>query len=58
MPTNIYIGNLPFSVTVEEVRDLFETHGVVESVKAARAIVTTFSHSGKYVRCLGLLHQN
>ncbi|PON18450.1 RNA-binding protein [Candidatus Entotheonella serta] len=32
MSTNIYVGNLPFSVTVEEVRDLFEEHGTVESV--------------------------
>ncbi len=32
MPTNIYVGNLPFTVTVEEVRDLFELHGTVESV--------------------------
>lgn len=32
MSTNIYVGNLPFSATVEEVRDLFEAHGTVESV--------------------------
>jgi cold-inducible RNA-binding protein len=32
MPTNIYVGNLPFNVSVEEVRDLFEAHGTVESV--------------------------
>ncbi len=32
MPTNIYVGNLPFSVTVDEVRELFEEHGTVESV--------------------------
>jgi RNA recognition motif-containing protein len=32
MPTNIYVGNLPFGVSVEEVRDLFEAHGTVESV--------------------------
>jgi RNA recognition motif-containing protein len=32
MSTNIYVGNLPFSATVEEVRDLFEPHGTVESV--------------------------
>lgn len=32
MPTNIYVGNLPFSVTVDEVRELFELHGTVESV--------------------------
>lgn len=32
MSTNIYVGNLPFSATPEEVRDLFSTHGTVESV--------------------------
>jgi len=32
MPTNIYVGNLPFGVSVEDVRDLFEAHGTVESV--------------------------
>ena len=31
--TTIYVGNLPFSATEEEVRSLFETHGKVESVK-------------------------
>ena len=30
--TNIYVGNLPFSATPEEVRDLFEVYGIVESV--------------------------
>ena len=32
MSTNIYVGNLPFSTTVEEVRDLFDPYGTVESV--------------------------
>jgi cold-inducible RNA-binding protein len=31
--TTIYVGNLPFSATEDEVRQLFETHGKVESVK-------------------------
>ena len=31
--TTIYVGNLPFSATEEEVRQLFEKHGKVESVK-------------------------
>lgn len=31
--TTIYVGNLPFSVTEDEVRKLFERHGTVESVK-------------------------
>jgi RNA recognition motif-containing protein len=30
---NIYVGNLPFSVTEDDVRELFERHGTVESVK-------------------------
>jgi RNA recognition motif-containing protein len=28
----IYVGNLPFSVTEEDLRGLFEEHGTVESV--------------------------
>jgi RNA recognition motif-containing protein len=31
--TTIYVGNLPFSVTEQDVRALFEAHGTVESVK-------------------------
>jgi RNA recognition motif-containing protein len=31
--TTIYVGNLPFSATEDEVRGLFERHGKVESVK-------------------------
>jgi RNA recognition motif-containing protein len=31
--TTIYVGNLPFSATEEELRGLFERHGRVESVK-------------------------
>src|SRR5579885_2046500 len=30
--TKIYVGNLPFSATESEVRDLFAHHGTVESV--------------------------
>jgi RNA recognition motif-containing protein len=30
---NIYVGNLPFSVTEDELRELFERHGTVESCK-------------------------
>ncbi len=33
MPTNIYVGNLPFSATEKAVRDLFDNYGTVESVK-------------------------
>ncbi|HXX86280.1 MAG TPA: RNA-binding protein [Casimicrobiaceae bacterium] len=30
--TKIYVGNLPFSTTEREIRDLFSQHGTVESV--------------------------
>jgi RNA recognition motif-containing protein len=30
--TTLYVGNLPFSATEAEVRELFEQHGTVESV--------------------------
>ena len=35
--TTIYVGNLPFSATEDEVRGLFERHGKVESVKLINA---------------------
>lgn len=31
--TSIYVGNLPFSATEDEIRVLFEAHGSVHSVK-------------------------
>ncbi len=31
--TTIYVGNLPFSATENDVRTLFEKHGTVQSVK-------------------------
>jgi RNA recognition motif-containing protein len=31
--TTIYVGNLPFNATEQDVRVLFERHGRVESVK-------------------------
>jgi len=31
--TTIYVGNLPFSATEQDVRLMFERHGKVESVK-------------------------
>ena len=31
--TSIYVGNLPFSVSEDELRTLFEQHGSVHSVK-------------------------
>ena len=32
MPKRIYVGNLPFSATEEEVRELFDQYGPVASV--------------------------
>jgi RNA recognition motif-containing protein len=32
MSTNIYVGNLPFNTTEDEVRDLFTAYGTVTSV--------------------------
>jgi RNA recognition motif-containing protein len=32
MSTNIYVGNLPFSATAEEIQTLFGTYGTVEHV--------------------------
>ena len=32
MSTNIYVGNLAFSATEDEIRDLFGAHGTVTSV--------------------------
>lgn len=32
MSTNLYVGNLPFSVTAESIRELFSTYGTVENV--------------------------
>lgn len=31
--TSIYVGNLPFSASEDELRTLFEQHGAVHSVK-------------------------
>ena len=32
MSTNIYVGNLPFSATEDEIRQLFSAYGTVEKV--------------------------
>ena len=32
MSTSIYVGNLPFSATEDEIEDLFSAYGVVERV--------------------------
>lgn len=42
MATRIYVGNLPFSATEDEIRDLFGGHGSVESV----ALITD-RHTGR-----------
>jgi RNA recognition motif-containing protein len=33
MTKSLYVGNLPWSATEEEIRNLFATHGTVNSVK-------------------------
>ncbi len=33
MTKTIYVGNLPFSITEQELRELFSQHGTVHSVK-------------------------
>lgn len=32
MPKKLYVGNLPFSASEDEIRELFAVHGNVESV--------------------------
>jgi RNA recognition motif-containing protein len=32
MSTNIYVGNLPFSATEDEIHELFSAYGMVEKV--------------------------
>jgi len=32
MSTNIYVGNLPYTATVEEIQELFSAYGTVENV--------------------------
>jgi RNA recognition motif-containing protein len=41
---NIYVGNLPYSVTDRELRELFEAHGEVSS---AKVIIDKFSGQSK-----------
>jgi RNA recognition motif-containing protein len=42
MSKNLYVGNLPFSVTADDLRELFERHGTV-----ARAEVITDRATGR-----------
>jgi RNA recognition motif-containing protein len=46
---NIYVGNLSRSVTEEEVRDLFQLHGTVESVTIIRGRVNHISKGFGFV---------
>ncbi len=36
MSQSIYVGNLPYSTQESDLRELFETHGTVESIKIIR----------------------
>ncbi len=40
MTKRLYIGNLPFSATEDEIRELFETHGSIESINVITDQVT------------------
>ncbi len=42
MAKNIYVGNLPYSVTSEELREVFEQYGEVQS-----AVVITDRYTGR-----------
>lgn len=33
MAQKLYVGNLPFTITEDEIRDLFSSHGAVHSVR-------------------------
>ncbi len=41
---NIYVGNLPYSVTEQDLRELFESHGEVSS---ANVIIDKFTKRSK-----------
>jgi cold-inducible RNA-binding protein len=40
MGTRLYVGNLPFSTTEQDLQDLFSTAGPVESVSVVRDMAT------------------
>jgi RNA recognition motif-containing protein len=42
MPKRIYVGNLPFTATTDEVTELFEQYGSVQSVN-----LVTDRHTGR-----------
>ncbi len=49
MVKNIFVGNLPYSTTAEEMRELFEAHGTVESAKVITDRVTGRSRGFGFV---------
>lgn len=57
MPKRIYVGNLPFAATDDEVRNLFKPYGKVRSLKMERGQATVELESDaaaeKAIRGLG-----
>lgn len=49
MVKNIFVGNLPYSTTDEQMRELFEAHGTVESAKVITDRVTGRSRGFGFV---------
>lgn len=53
MVKNIFVGNLPYSTTDEQMRELFEAHGTVESAKVITDRVTGRSRGFGFVEMDG-----
>ena len=53
--TNIYVGNLAFSVTEDELRSAFEEYGSVEKVNIIKDRET--GRSRGFVQCAAQMHQ-
>lgn len=49
MVKNIFVGNLPYSTTAEEMREMFEAHGTVHSAKVITDRVTGRSRGFGFV---------
>ncbi|MEW5912950.1 MAG: RNA-binding protein [Thermodesulfobacteriota bacterium] len=49
MPKNLFVGNLPYTTTSEEMRALFEAHGTVHSAKVITDRVTGRSRGFGFV---------
>ena len=47
--TNIYVGDLDFDVTEDDLRELFQAHGVVESIALVRDRDTSQSRGFAFV---------